>query len=414
MSLNVREGIEMASSQIDLVVGPILVARPGLTISPHGPNPGIGGTEFQTAQLALELARTRAFRSVTVAQVRNALSFEGAEVFSDQISEAKNFSGIPGTVLVIPATSLLEIPVENLTGVRIVPQSHHPHDQRFIRAIKRHHPVAAVSVGRYAFHSNSQNWLTNHFHIPNLFCPPGTASPNGEYCLGQRLTVGHISSLQPVKGFLEVAKVWPAIKKDFPEATLEVVGGDGLWGITNDNHPWLPMELDYGNQVLAALGDSIDSVRFLGRIDNGVDDVIRSWTLGIVNPRGLDESDPGSLKDFIRAGVPALGGYDFGLTDYLSSFRDLQIRDPHRIPGMVSRIASNSNLHGRLSTEFRELSVELTRRNELIMEVWQELITSVWADKDFKKVKDMTRSFFRPRTPLEHRVRILKRKRKGV
>jgi glycosyltransferase involved in cell wall biosynthesis len=294
-----------------------------------------------------------------------------------QIQNLKKLSGfvpLPGSTVVCPASSLLGLAPENLRTCRVICVSHHPHDESLIGLSRRFNLETIVSVGQYAHHSNRQIAGGHHRYIPGLFWPEtsgnrlaGSRKPNDA-----RL-VGHISSLHPAKGFLDVARAWAKITRLVPGATLEVIGDLSLYG-DHDRHPFLPMDVEQGNLVEKALGESLRTVRFLGRQDNGVDHITARWDLAILNPRGLSEADPGSFKDMLRTGVPTLAGYDYGLMDYLQFFPELRIRKPEDLPVLAMRLLANPSLLERLSRDFLELSSELRERNSGILNAWTKLV----------------------------------------
>lgn len=396
---------------MNIVIGPIRAVREGIAIAPEGANPGIGGTEFQTALLASALSDTGVFGSVTLVTVGPPIGLPSKNVTVLSVAAFEEFVAPKNSVVILPMSSLTLMTPHQLRGARVIAQSHHPHDPKLEGLSRQYDFDAVVSVGQYAFMSNVPRTSSPHVYIPNIFSPDTPQKPS-EKDPSSPVIVGHVSSMTPWKRFIDVAKIWPDIVALLPGARLEVIGGSSLYSGGAEAHPFLPTDLDYGRRIEAKLGESISSVSFLGRVDDGIDHITGKWTVAIINPRGISEADPASFKDMARVGVPALSGFDYGLVDYLTSFPELRIKKIRKLPRQVRAIVNDSEKREDLSDRLLALSTELAKKNQAILSAWVELVQFVSSKDKTPSVGSSVPHFFDARVPISHRIRLRSRNRK--
>lgn len=361
-----------------VLVGPIRMPREGVVLRDGVGNPGIGGTEFVVAQSAFRLARTRDdVRLVTAGPGPDT----GHGLATAHVVDLATFAPDPGDVVILPAASAIEIGPEQLRGCRVIITAHHPHDRKLVEVVTRHRPALVLSAGSYTYRSNDWIPVPHAYHrdpvVPGRSARPITRRASDA---GAAQVVGHISSLHRVKGFGHVAAAWPDIVRDVPGATLDVVGGISLYGL-EEAHPVLPTTLEFGDRLLSLLApDTVRaSVRFHGVTTSGIDEIISGWRLAILNPTGVTEADPASVKDCFRNGVPVLGGYDFGMVDYLRGLPELQLSRPGDIARQaVSLLRSPGlleDLSGRVAARWAEIveqDAALTERFIRIVAAFEE------------------------------------------
>lgn len=368
-------------SRTSVVVGPLSLPRPESRVRFGSPNPGLGGSHFTAIQLALALERSRKFKSVSLW-----VPLHGVDLGDAEIRQIKSSDEIPAeqhTVLIASCSELLKLSDRLPPVLKIIAVSHHPHDESIRKARKEHRIEVVVSTGQYAYWSNRAWAPRNHVMLRNLISPQEVAeNKNLELRPNLRnFVVGHISSLHPSKGFQAISKAWPAIHEKFPEARLEVIGGRSLYGDA-ENHPLLPMDWAQGEAVLSNLGKSASRVRFLGRLEVGVDEVMANWSLGILNPTGESESDPASFKDMARAGVPALAGYDFGLADFLHDFPQLRLRNEETVAHRAISLLRDPETLAAISKDLTLFARRLIEQNNQIEEGWLRLLNAVASSRE--------------------------------
>jgi glycosyltransferase involved in cell wall biosynthesis len=361
---------------VTVVLGPILLPERPVHVRVGGPNPGIGGTENTAIQLALRLAEetTLSIELVIiggpiVVDSHSALAVTQARTFDE-------FSPRPDDVLIAPVSTLLKVHSGRYGEAKIVAWSHHPHDSG-LRAVSRlHHPAAVVSNSRYSYWSN--NGITRaHFFFRNPLAPTAVLEQVKDLRHQSPVRLGHVSSLHPAKGFLHIARQWHRIRKVAPGASLEIAGGLSLYGEA-ESHPSLPVQYQHGEDIMTAFGGSIPpEVRFLGVVSDGLDDIIQGWDAAILNPTGVSETDPASVKDCLRNGVPVVGGRDFGMAELLESFPELSIRRPSDIAGVVSELQADPMLRHRLAARSLEAARALQADDRELTRRWVEFIEAV-------------------------------------
>ncbi|MCF7890531.1 glycosyltransferase family 4 protein [Candidatus Bipolaricaulota bacterium] len=126
-------------------------------------------------------------------------------------------------------------------------------------------------------------------------------------------TVVFLGSLVPAKGFHQLAKVWPRINTEVPEAKLVVIGSGklynrnqslGRWGIAEETY-----EKEYIRPYLSnENGEVADSVEFKGVLGREKIPIMQRAQVGVVNPTGKTETFGLSAVEFQSAGTPVVTG----------------------------------------------------------------------------------------------------------
>lgn len=112
-------------------------------------------------------------------------------------------------------------------------------------------------------------------------------------CLRKNI-VTYIGSIVPVKGFHLLAKAWPMILKEVPDAQLYVIGSGqvyddskhlGKYGIAEESYEnvFMPFLIDGNKNILP-------SVHFMGRMGTEKIQIIRETKVGVPNPSGDTET----------------------------------------------------------------------------------------------------------------------------
>jgi glycosyltransferase involved in cell wall biosynthesis len=362
-----------------IVIGPIRVpAGASLTYTRGQENPGLGGTDFLALERAARLAEWGNVERIQVVLIGGTARFSNSKVEALQISELSEFFPPPGWVTISSVGNLEHVPPQNLRDCSLVVLSHHPHDDTLLTVCERFNPSAVISTGKYPYWSVDSKISVPHFQIRDPFSPSTIASKESvtERYEEPLAKVGHISSLHPAKGFLDIAMSWRIIHDRFPNMRLEVIGGISLYD-SAETHPTLPMERDYGDKILEALGSAASSVDFLGLIGDGKDRITKYWHVALLNPRGISEADPASFKDCMRAGVPVIGGDDYGLGDYMESFPALKLKEPEDLVEVFQRTVDRPEELLLEAQKALSIAKILATQDELHWKVFEELVSRV-------------------------------------
>jgi len=369
--MGLREGNNQLGVHRQVLIGPIDLSSDFRISSEESHNPGMGGSEFHSILLALELSKTFS----TVLWVRGgSLVCDGLETLSDLDPEDSFKIQISFT-----GHALVSVPGEP----RLIAISHHPFDGE-IRHLPRR-TAAIANVGRYQLKTNetqaSRKGITQHW-LP-VFYPPAVPNPP-EITLEEPFTVGHLSSLHPSKGFHEALKGWMIFaRKALSTSKLEVVGGMSLYG-TKESHELLPSGREYGDRLIKIMGGKVHpSVKFLGLISGDVSTEIRKWTVAVLNPKAIGESENVSMKDCWRQGVPVISGNYFGHRDYMMDFPELIAGSPRKIARVLNRVSKDPQLLFELRHRCLERYKGLANLGSLSRVEWRGLVHSLLTNTSY-------------------------------
>ena len=288
-------------------------------MSPNVGNPGIGGTEYATISLATELAKNPELDVYVFSNIHLNLDFRLSQIEVSNLEEAMMLPIVSNQFLIFrpridPESTFLD--ALELTKAKLIAWMHVTPSPKHLRILAGSSRVmGVVALGNRQFLS----WLDNPVSRKTVVIQNGQYPATRKSVSQESNIVTYLGALVPQKGFHIVAKAWPLIIKKIPHLTLHVIGSGSLY---NDNLKMGTLQKaapEYEGLILRFLGDSISSVRFLGKIsaDEKAEAISRSY-LGIVNPAGFTENCPASVLDFQAAGVPVISARKYGLLDTVS------------------------------------------------------------------------------------------------
>ncbi|MBI5925432.1 MAG: glycosyltransferase family 4 protein [Aquabacterium sp.] len=120
----------------------------------------------------------------------------------------------------------------------------------------------------------------------------------------------YMGALVPSKGFLSLAKMWPAIKEAVPDAQLDVIGSVDLYGAGSGG-------VGYIEKVRHHLGHNIEDagVCFHGKLGVQKADVMNQALVGLPNPTGFTETSCLSALEMSSAGLALVVPHRWGYCD---------------------------------------------------------------------------------------------------
>jgi glycosyltransferase involved in cell wall biosynthesis len=148
-------------------------------------------------------------------------------------------------------------------------------------------------------------------YIANGYYPPRSSDAKKE----KRAV--YVGSLVPAKGFHQVARLWPRIRRACPTAELDVIGSSrvyfhdqqlGTLGLTSPSYEKLI--LWYLQNDPAKYG-----VVFHGKMGVEKYDVISRAMVGLPNPMGFTECCPGSVVEMSACGAAVVAQRRWGMCD---------------------------------------------------------------------------------------------------
>lgn len=370
----------------DVAIGPVVLPRRLRLESSRENNPGIGGSEFHSLQLAILAAENG--QSVCLIVENN--SFDCPQdlnievVFKDEISsEICSRIWISTAAAIVQPSNVSFGP--NIRAEARVLVSHHPHDGYLKKALRTHgknyfHTI--VNVGRYQYFSNFSSREINIW-LPTFTADRKRKSDSSVNSKDSRPFAVHSSSLHPSKGFSVVAKAWRIYKlREESRLELRVFGSQALYSGNDDvgqhESSYQPKQIaPYLTGWFSNLEESnpriMKSIKFYGLVKNDIGKAISGASFAIQNPMGFAEADPMVVQDCFSLGVPVIGGSLFGMYDYMSNFPELTAHTPFGVAGKISKIANDSKYREKCSLKVQDYYQSLMVRRAKTEQLWIDI-----------------------------------------
>jgi glycosyltransferase involved in cell wall biosynthesis len=314
-------------------------------------NPGLGGTEYTTICLAHELSHLDNFQVYLVSEVEIKIGGQIKVLKSnliDLIDEVENNAG----VLVFRPTRIFDTLLLGKikeSNVSIVAWAHVTPLQETLRILHKLPQVKKViALGERQY----LGWVDNPVIAKTRIIRNGHYIPRKEPMKKvEGNYIAYVGSLVPQKGFHLLAKLWPIIVKDLPELRLKVIGSGNLYDSTTRLGKYGIAKEDYENQIFRYLGDSSDSVDFLGKLSGKEkNEVVGNAILGIINPSGETENCPLSALDFQSLGVPVISAKKYGVIDTVeNSQTGILYNDIQELPSLIYDLTTSPEKRAFLS-----------------------------------------------------------------
>jgi glycosyltransferase involved in cell wall biosynthesis len=181
-------------------------------------------------------------------------------------------------------------------------------------AVKRHVCVSQEQLDRLRDHRIFYK-STRIFNVFNTlhFRPTSPIDKSGKQ-------VAYIGSLIHAKGFHVLARAWPQVLKEVPEAKLTVIGSGQLYDRSNKLGRWGVAEEWYeAKHIRPHLSDGNGgihpSVHFAGILGKEKITILRQADVGVANPTGVSENCPASAIEIQACGTPIASAAEWGLLD---------------------------------------------------------------------------------------------------
>lgn len=213
----------------------------------------------------------------------------------------------------------------------------------------------------YIFNSFNMEYLKKYMNGQPSFASRGN-------------NIVYVGSLIRVKGFCLLAKAWPEIKKQVPDAELFVIGSGklydrnaqlGEWGIADDEYEkeFIPYLLENGKIS--------SSVHFMGLLGIKKFEIMKRCRVGIPNPSGTSETFGNGAVEMALMGCNVTTIRCVGYLDSVYNKGNLY-NTPKELAGFVIRLLKEeSDPHERL-VEFIDNNFSL----RIVIEQWEKLFKS--------------------------------------
>ena len=343
----------------------------------HG-NPGIGGTQYASLCLAMELSK-KGIREIGII-APFALEVPKDMTFSlkDSLDEAVRFVESTNGILVFRPTITLESSFASListTTAELIAWTHVTPSQNTLRKLAAAKSVKAiVALGKRQLLS----WIDNPAAKKTLIIKNGQYIPKNVFpSLDSPKYVTYLGSMVPAKGFHLLAKVWPEIHLQNPRLRLKVIGSGSLYDPNAKLGKYGIASHEYEEIFMNSLGDSSNAVDFLGKV--GAEEktlIIANSYLGIVNPSGHTENCPAAALDFQALEVPVISARKNGLIDtVLDGKTGILFKHYTEMPEILNFLIKNEDFRNSLSRNCHEF-IQSQFNFESITAEWEALFTN--------------------------------------
>src|SRR5581483_6078032 len=119
----------------------------------------------------------------------------------------------------------------------------------------------------------------------------------------------------PQKGFHRLAKLWPRIRRAFPDAQLDVVGSSHVYHADQPLGPLGVAAPSYEKRLVRYLGKepARHGVVFHGKLGREKYDVMSRALIGLPNPTGFTECCPASVVEMSQWGAAVVAVRQWGM-----------------------------------------------------------------------------------------------------
>ena len=352
-------------------------------------NPGVGGTTYTSARLAIELQKEL---------IKNNLNFEitlftknpikdkffDLEVISEKEAFKKKWDI---TLLTGNIIEYIYINKIKINSKRTLIWTRHPFDKNMVKVVKDL-KLELVSVGKNQYLSN-YFLIGPHNHIDNLFCAKRIRKSafNDENFLSikskqdkRKLRIGYMGALVPSKGFHLIAENWPKIlsslKKIGITPILEVIGGSDLYEFEK-GHKFIPCDEEYGDKIYPYIRNEINkTIFFHGTLNSERYEIMKVCDIALFNPRGHGEAFPASILEWMSLSIPVISSLDYGCAYVMTYIKQLAINNEKEI---VNKLVEFSMLKEKEKMELKKLSFTISNyfssKQSFIIYQWILLFT---------------------------------------
>lgn len=282
-------------------------------------NPGIGGTQYCMLLLAHYLNKCGRYE-VSVIGHRKYILEPGIELITDcDMPYIVARSEEIGTDILIVKNFVdrqFEEAIRN-SILKVIVWSHNYIYSDFCNFISKTPQVKAnIFVGKQQYDSYiDDDVIEKSFTIYNMY--PDSFKLNEVQNRGK--TVVFMGAISEGKGFYEMARIWPGIVRDVPDAQLVVLGNGCLYG-TQKLGPMGIAEEHYEKKLKPLICDSeghiLPSIHFNGLVGGGKNAIFQNACVGVINPSKTRETFGMGIVEMASAGLPVV---TIGKTGYFDT-----------------------------------------------------------------------------------------------
>lgn len=195
-------------------------------------------------------------------------------------------------------------------------------------------------------------------------------------------TVVFLGNIIPVKGFHILARIWPTILKERPDAKLVVIGSAKLYDRNQTLGKWGVAEEEYeANYIRPYLSDEngniVKSVHFAGLVPDK-NEILRNADVGVVNPSGRAEVFCISAVEFQACGTPVISAPIGGLLDTIIHGKTgFHAKNDGELAKYILYLLNNP----KIAKQFGQNGIDFVKETfdyKLIAKQWLELLIDIY------------------------------------
>lgn len=349
-------------------------------------NPGIGGTQFVTINLAMAMATALPDYKILLSNASPLMIPNKNSNLSVNIVNSKEIHQllIPSAVNILTNTHIRNLDNKiNLNDYKIIEWCHHPFDRQSFDFARLRRVI--INVGSVSRLTNILPHFNRGITINNLYYPHFNQYTNK--LMRDKIKFVYIGALTPQKGFLDVLKMLSDLRN--VEYELDVIGSKNLYGQSDDG-----LQIgNYQKEILKTIElNKLDAkVKFHGILSHEKFKIIQDSHFAILNPTGRSEAYPASIIECLNCSTPVITSHRFGNLDILYGFGGLDLRT-HSLQNIIETYIEDNGKYKELRKQCFDRSLKISKLNSLITMHWKEVIVSVSSGVKINK-KEISKSY---------------------
>ena len=260
-------------------------------------NPGIGGSEFSAVLIASNLSLKTNFEIFVFCDTRSVFPATLKwQVCGDLIGAIKQSIKENIDYIVVDAKLLKKEILCKFEHVKFIAWANTFIPENYLDFFaKMNNVISIVNVGKEQMDLTKSHMIyKKSTYIYNAVPMKMLAEfPNLSLNRDRKNNVCYIGSLHPAKGFQYLAKAWPQVLLQVPDAQLFIIGSGNLYGRNSKLGKWGIANESFENEFMPFLTKNdkiIDSVHFLGILGHEKYAVLEKCKVGVPNPSGVSET----------------------------------------------------------------------------------------------------------------------------
>ena len=341
-------------------------------------NPGIGGAEYQIIAISYFLSKNKKFDLTLYAQKNYLLPQEIHVIETTDLNSALEHASNNNVEIFVINYSNDCSNFKIYTSIKLIIWCHNFVNSTKLNYYAKHNTyVKLIGVGReqidmYLDHQAylKSDYIYNGFNFDYYYSISNNLTPIEE----RKNIVTYIGSIVPSKGFHYLAKAWPQVLKEVPDAELYIIGSGKLYN-RNEKLGYLNIaeskyEETFSQYITDTEGKLLPSIHVMGIMGAKKNDILRITKVGVPNPSGESETFGISAVEMLLMGCMVTTKKCCGYLDTVNCY-GLLYSNTKSLPQHIIQLLKNP-----IQIEHKQLFNELKLKfdfNTIISE-WERLL----------------------------------------